>query len=276
MFSLGKAENALVTVYGDTPDKRLESLISSCIPDRELRILTPKSRENLVQGAQNSVLTFVCISGSQDPNLELGAALKDNRLVVSDIVAFCPDSNFFDPLVILSKGFDLVITPAMTAQPEFKKILIQKILIGHRRLSGLILEEEYRRVCDALANAPASMIIFDTDKRAVFISDHYFRAYPRIAARLVRGLTAYDAFEMMAEEEGLTAHDPLYEKLQDYWYNLKGSIEFTIRDITFRLKTFDLPNRRGTLLMAQNITGYEKKINLLGKQAEKLQNEIKI
>ena len=119
------------------------------------------------------------------------------------------------------------------------------------------------------------MIIFDVDKRAVFISDHYFRAYPRIAGRLVRGLSVYDAFDMMAREEGLQQEDPLYEKLQRFWYNLNDSIEFRLETgVSYRLKAVQLPSRRGTVLMGQNISGYVDKRSSLEDQATKLREEL--
>jgi hypothetical protein len=274
MFLLNKTDHALVTVYGDGMADSLSALINGYIADRDLRILTPKDPKTLEQAAQNSVLTFIGIKKADDPELRLAKTLKENRLIVCDLVAYCEDNASLNAINVLGMGFDLCVTPADVQAPDFKKILIQKIANGTRRLSGLILEEEYRRVCDALSSAPASMIIFDADKRAVFISDHYFRAYPRIAPRLVRGLSVFDAFDMMAKEEGLSPEDPLYERLQKFWYNLEDSIEFTIQDTSYRLKAVQLPNRRGTVLMAQNVTGYEHKRSLLEEQASKLRAEI--
>lgn len=263
-----------MTVYGDTAAQEIARIISGYIPDKDLRILTPKDPQMLEQAAQNSVLTFLGLHGPDDPHIALIRNLKENRLVVCDVIAFCHNDKDIHPVKMLGKGFDLCISASETAIPEFKNLLLQKITSGSRRLSGLILEEEYRRVCDALSNAPASMMIFDADKRAVFISDHYFRAYPRIASRLVRGLSVYDAFAMMAKEEGLTPEDPLYEKLQQYWYSLNGSLEFTIKDVSYRLKAVQLPNRRGTVLMAQNISGYEYRRSLLEEQTTRLRAQL--
>ena len=211
----------------------------------------------------------------QDPNLHVARMLKENRLVACDVIAFCWKDFDAERIHVLSQGFDFCVTSREANIPDFKKFLYQKIVTGGRRLSGLILEEEYRRVCDALSSAPASMIIFDVDKRAVFISDHYFRAYPRIAGRLVRGLSVYDAFDMMAREEGLQQEDPLYEKLQRFWYNLNDSIEFRLETgVSYRLKAVQLPSRRGTVLMGQNISGYVDKRSSLEDQATKLREEL--
>jgi hypothetical protein len=274
MFLLNKTEHALITVYGDGPDQAMASMITGYIPDKDLRILTPKDPQILEQAAQNSVLVFISISRADDPNVHLARALKENRLVVCDVIAFCTDEPGLHPVQILGKGFDLCITQADARVPDFKKFLMQKIVHGSRRLSNLILEEEYRRLCDALATAPASVIIFDADKRLVFISDHYFRAYPRTAPRLVRGLSVYETFDLMSKEEQLEIDNPLFERLQKYWYNLEGSIEFTVKGTTYRLKAAQLPNRRGTVVMAQNITGYEHRRHILEEHTARIQQEL--
>lgn len=276
MFLLNKTEHALITVYGEHLSGDLAKMITACIPDRDLKILTPRDPETLETAAQNSAMTIIGLDGQSDSNLSLGRRLKENRLVTCDIVAFC-GANYHEPdlMKIMAHCFDVCITHAQAQSPDFKTFLMHKIISGSKRLSSMILEEEYRRLCDAMSAAPASMIIFDADKRAVFISDHYFRTYPRIAPRLVRGLSVYDAFDMMAREEGLDAADPLYERLKNFWYALDESIEFTLANGTsYRLKAVQLPSRRGTVLMGQNVTGYERARSSLEEQARKLRSEL--
>ncbi|NJS15570.1 MAG: hypothetical protein HC788_14455, partial [Sphingopyxis sp.] len=65
---------------------------------------------------------------------------------------------------------DACVTLEDTKAIEFKKFLSHKISRGAERLSSLIKEEEFRRFNDALSISPTSMIIFDADKRAVFVS----------------------------------------------------------------------------------------------------------
>jgi hypothetical protein len=274
MFLLNKIDHALITVYGDSPDQQIAGLVSACIPTRDMRVLTPKTPEILLQAAQNSVVTIIGLEKHDDSILHILQALRENRLVSCDIVA-CGLGDFkMNPMELLSAGFDSYIDVHSAEIKHLRKFLMHKAMTGTRRLTGMILEEEYRRVCDALSSAPASIMIFDSDKRTVFISDHYFRAYPKIAARLVRGLSVYDAFDMMAREEGLTPEHGIYEKLQRFWYNLEGSVEFQLKDIFYRVKAVQLPSRRGTVVMAQNISGYETARYALEQQASKLQAEI--
>lgn len=275
MFFLNKTEHALIAVYNDTPDKFIENCIAVSIPDKELRILTPKDPEMLYQAAQNSVLAIIGVDRHDETAGKIVRALKDNRMVSCDVLALGREMGTYDSIPLLGEGFDLFVHRGDTSGMDFKKILIQKISMGSRRLAALFLEEEYRRVCDALSAAPASMIIFDADKRAVFISDHYHRTYPGIAARLVRGLSVYDAFDMMAKEENLDPESTLFKNLQQYWYNLEGGIEFRLSSgKSYRLKSVQLPGRRGTVLMGQNITAFEDIRHVLETQTQRLQHEI--
>lgn len=259
MFSPNKTQHALITIYGDNEARNVNKTISLFSPDREIKILEPTDEDMLENAAANSVLVFIGLNGPDDPALRLGRKLQDNRMVVADIMAYDLSAEGIPYMEVLGKGFDNLIKPESTETLEFKKFLSSKIAKGIRRLEGLILEEEYRRLNDALSIVPVSMIIFDNEKRAVFVSDHYYRAYPKIAPRLIRGLRVYDAFEMMAQEEGLTSDDPRYERIRQFWLNLDGKIEFTLDDgVSYRLKAIKLPGNRGTIITGQNITNYKK------------------
>lgn len=257
MFLENRPEHALITIYGDTSSQDISRAVTLYLPERDIRILSPTDEETLVQASQNSVVIFVGISGADDPNLRIARKLQDHRLVVADIIAFCTDSHDLTAMQVMGHGFDGCITLEDTSLVEFKKYIAAKINKGARRLSGLIQEEEFRRLNDALSIAPISMIIFDADKRAVFVSDHYYRAYPKSAPRLIRGLRVYDAFEMMVREEGLEPNDERYEQIKQFWYNLDGKIEFTLDNgVSYRLKAIQLPSNRGTVIIGQNITEY--------------------
>ena len=69
---------------------------------------------------------------------------------------------------------------------------------------------------------------------------------------------------MMSAEEKMPQDDPPYDGIKQFWYKLSGDIEFSLNDGThYRLKATTLPNSRGTIVTAQNITEYIKKINEL-------------
>ena len=275
MPDLDKPDHMLLTIYGDNKTKDITKILETLVSGKDLRVLTPDTQETLEQAAQNSSLIIIGISGPDDPNFLLCRRLRDNRMVVADIVACSVSAEKIPPVKIMANGFDGCFTVPDTEIPEFKKYLMKKMSVGSQRLSGLIQEEEYRRVCDALSSAPTSMIIFDADKRAVFVSDHYFRAYPKIAPRLTRGLSVYEAFAMMAKEDGIESQDKRYSELEKFWYNLEGSVEFTLNDgMSYQLKAVRLPNRRGTVVTAQNISDYHHRNAELADKTVQLQAEL--
>ncbi len=248
---------SLITIYGDSDDGFIAKSIQSVILDRDLRILTPGEKNTLMQAASNSSLVLIAIESDIDPALKLAADLRADRSIAADIVACCSNNVNLKPIEIMAKGFSCCMNKETTKSKHYKKYLTHKINAGNRRLSSVIQEEEYRRMSDALSCAPASMIIFDANKRAVFVSDHYYRAYPKIATRLIRGLSVYDAFELMMKEEGIPVGDERHAQLQKFWHNLEGRIEFKLDSGTvYSLKAVPLPNNRGTVVVGQNVTMY--------------------
>lgn len=268
----------LITVYGPGNEKKVAKALETALNDRDVRIMTPGDEKTLMQAAANSMAIFIALERPDDGKARLARRLQENRMVHGDIIAFGlfqpqPDFCLVD---LLGQGFDGVLTPADTAHIGFRKYLQQLLARGARRLSTQILDEEYRRICDALSNAPSSMIVFDADKRAVFVSDHYFRAYPKIAPRLIRGLSVYDAFEMMMREEGLPRNDQRFAELQAFWHNLEGSIEFALETgISYRLKAVKLPNNRGTVVTGQNISDYQRRHVKLEEKSSQLSAQLK-
>lgn len=257
MFNLANYDQHLVTIYNDTDKGTLNSLISSISPEKDTRILIPEDEVILLQAAQNSSVILIYLKNQDDRALRMAKSLKDNRSITADIIAVVEDTEDLNPYKIMAKGFDLCIPLSECEDPAFKAIFQQKVTQGSRRLAGFILEEEYRRFSDALSCAPTSVIVFDPEKRIVFVSEHYFRAYPKSAHRLIRGLNVYDAFDMMSAEENVVEGTELYENIREFWYSLSGDIEFTLASgISYRLKAVALPNQRGTIVTAQNITEY--------------------
>lgn len=257
MYKSENQNHHLVAIYEDAENQGVNSMISSLMPEKDTRILAPQDHDALTQAAQNSSLVIIVLENAKDQSARLVRMLKDNRMVVADVIAVVKDPKDDDLYALMAKGFDLCVSLKDCQELHFKAIFKQKVLQGTKRLSGFILEEEYRRFSDALSCAPTSVIVFDQEKRIVFVSEHYFRAYPKSAPRLFRGLSVYDAFDMMSKEEELSEDDPRYEDIRQFWYSLSGDIEFTLDNgVSYRLKAVSLPNERGAIVTAQNITEY--------------------
>lgn len=270
MSILNSQEHHLIAIYGDNEQKSITTLVQGMLPSKDTRILNPLDEDSLLQAAGHSSLIIIGLENAQDTNVFQAARLKEHRHVVCDIIGVLSDQNA-NCQRIMAKNFDYCLPLAMCDSPDFKNILKNRVIQGSKRVSSFILEEEYRRFSDALSCAPTSIMVFDEDKRIVFVSEHYFRAYPKSAARLIRGLSVYEAFDMMSKEEDISEKDPLYQRLRDFWYNLTGSIEFTLdTGVSYRLKAATLPNGRGAIVTAQNITEYVEQNKELKSAIEQL------
>ena len=253
------SEHALITIYGDSQGQDLSRALSLYLPEKDIKILTPEDSDTLFVAAQNSVLVIIGLSSHADPNLNLARMLQEDANISADVIAIYLEEDAPRAVDVLARGFDSYLEIKDAECLEFKQYLGAQITKGARRLARIIQEDQYRRLSDALAIAPVSLVIFDKDKKAVFVSDHYFRAYPKIAPRLIRGLRVYDAFQMMAEQEGLEPEDGRYEKIQEFWFNLDGEVDFTLDDgRSYRLKAQKLSGDQGTVVTGQNVTGYIK------------------
>ena len=274
MFFTDSTDYALITIFGDH-GQAIEKTIGSALDRRNYKILTPADTDTLLAAAQNSALTIIGVSGPADPHLLQARRIKDHRSAACIILGVDHGQADLPPIQALSRGFDAYLGMDDLHDPAFKTYLTQALAEGSRRVNSLVQDVEFRRMCDALSCAPASMMIFDPDKRVIFISDHYYRAYPRIAPRLVRGLSVYDAFDLMAREEGLAPDDIRYERLQAFWHNMEGSIEFTLDNGTsYRMKAARLPSRGGTVVVGQNITDYHFRENMIVRQLDETKAQL--
>lgn len=260
-------EHHLVSIYAEEQGVDIEKKLSQILPQKATKVLMPSDAEMLVQASRNCSLTIVAVWNSTLKNAEkLAKKLSHERMIVNDIIALKMEELEADDITLQSYGFDLTLTQADLERLETKTLLRLCIKKGSQRLRSLLLEEEYRRFSDALSCAPTSVLVFDNDKRLVFVSEHYFRSYPKSAPRLVRGLSVYDAFDMMSREEGVLPDHPLHATLREFWYGLNDDLEFTLDSgISYRLKAAPLPDQRGTIVTAQNVTEYVR-------QKEELKN----
>lgn len=270
MLSKEKTDHNLICLFGDDKERRLEKFVSEALPHKDIKILKPATEENLLQAAANCSLVVIAVTGLH--NLGYVRKMKENRKIVADIVGLAVSPVEEHELNFFINGFDFVLDYNTCDQVKFGKFLHQRTIMGGRRLNSFLIEEEFRRFSDALSSAPTSVIVFDNEKRIVFVSEHYFRAYPKSAPRLIRGLNVYDAFEMMSQEESIDKKDPRYDDIRNFWYRLQGEIEFTLDNgVSYRLKASTLPNQRGTIVTAQNITDRVKIKEKLGKALERIQ-----
>jgi signal transduction histidine kinase len=156
---------------------------------------------------------------------------------------------------LLAQGFDSILSYEMIQDPDFKKIIDRKVEKARIRQTNRIMQEEYRRFRAALAASPDAFIVLDEERRIFFVSQHYKRAYPGLASRLVRGVHVMDAFKWAMEEQGIGKADPRYLPMKDFWERLYGQAEFTTAEgKIWHIKAAPLTDGQGTIVTTTDIT----------------------
>ncbi len=272
-----QSDHHLITVYGDCDEGEVQSILNRFTPEKDTRLLCPNDENGLIQAARNSSLIVICIDDVHHRNSRLARFLQQDRNVAAAIIAILRNGEAKDPLKIVAKGFSLCIPIEQAQGKDFEKIIRNKLREGGKRLGGVLVEQEFRQFSEALSNAPFSVIVFDADKRIVFVSEHYYRAYPESAPRLIRGLSVYEAFEMMSNEERLLSNDPTeLETLKRFWYSLSGDVEFTLANRqTYHAKAVPLDSGRGTIITTHNITPYLERSKGLEQMVKRLQEDVR-
>lgn len=273
MVSLRKEEHILISFYNPGGHDELVKKLSQRLLGTSIRILTPNDNYTLEQAAQNSALIIMPLSQEEDPVIELCAKLRKNRLISADIIAldqYHPDNNgeFLD---VIAMGFDDCISVKRLDHPHFKDYLTSKIHKGADRLKQVVRDEEHRRLRLALSSATVSIVVLDNERRVVFISDHYHRAYPDKAHSFLRGMSIYALFDLIAEEEGIEAGSETYLEIRDFIHKVQDSLEIELGSGTiYRLRGVHLPGQRGFVITGQNITDYIKQQRSLEEKSAQL------
>jgi PAS domain-containing protein len=257
-LSSGAIEHANITVFENPDAPVLSKRLKEILNDQSYKILLPPSFDVLKEAAQNSGLVLIDLDSLGSENLNIAHKLREDRLIVCDIGAIASEESH-DLLKnnLYLQSFDFFFSLDAFNDNEIKKIITRRLDLGSERLRKLIQDEEYRRFKEALSCAPTSVMVFDGEKRIVFVSEHYFRVYPKSAPRLCRGLSVIDAFEMMSKEEKVDQKSELYQRLREFWYTLNGEIEFSLdTGVSYRLTATPLSNHNGTIVTAVNISNY--------------------
>lgn len=133
------------------------------------------------------------------------------------------------------------------------------------------VEEITRRADAVLAASPDALIAISNEGKITFVSDHWRKAYPKNAHKLVPGTTIEETFEFLSEESGIPADDPRYKEMKPWWRNPVGQKEFRLNnDIWLRVLAKKMPDGNGVVVTTTNITDYKQQQALLASQSEEL------
>ena len=259
-----------VTVFGDTRAKDLCKLLFTLIPGQDVRFAIPETKEALLEEVYHSAIVFILVTDATDENIELARELSMMPGVVADIIAITPEQEIRRRLHMLTYSYDNIFNWEILGSEDFRHIFLHKLKKGIMRLNARIQEDEYRSFKGYLSVSPDAFIVFDKNKRVLFVSEHYNKVYPRSSHLFVRGAPVQVIFEAAAQETGLQPDEPRYQEAKKFWANLQGQFEFYLDGgRVLRISAAPMPAGEGTIVTTTDITLYKQQEKALAdKQVE--------
>lgn len=275
--SMKKKPLPAVTVYGEGQQaQELSKRLYSLIPGQQVRFVTPATRDDLMNEVYHSAIVFVMVNDPSDANISLARELSEMPGVVADIIAITPVQEIRQRLHMLTYDFDNIFNWEILATEDFQHIFKHKLKKGIMRLQARIQEDEFKSFQGFLSVSPDAFIIFDKNKRILFVSDHYHKLYRNSADALVRGTPVAQMFAAAAKETGVSEDDPRYAEAKQFWMTLKGQFEFRYNDRkVLRIVAVPMPNGQGTIVTTTDISLYKQQERALAEKQDALQLALK-
>lgn len=231
----------------------ITKIIWAAAADMGVEIQNINDIQILKEKSSDSLLTVIAIR--EDADIAVGTELARNMGLIGDIIGVDPAADTGRRARLLSAGFDSVFNLEMIESPDFKGILQHRLGKARIRQTNSIMQEEYRRFRAALTASPDAFIVLDSNRRIFFVSEHYKRAYPALAQKLVRGLPVMEAFEIARIEQGVTDSDPRYPAMKAFWEKLHGEVDFPMENgRTWRIKAAPLADSQGIIITTMDMT----------------------
>lgn len=276
VVNMKKSPLPAVTVYGEgDAAQELSKLLYALIPGQQVRFVTLSSREDLLNEVYHSAIVFVMVNDPSDDNISLAGELSNMPGVVADIIAITPVQEIRQRLHMLTYDFDNIFNWEIIRTEDFRHIFVHKLKKGVMRLQARIQEDEFKSFQGFLSVSPDAFIIFDKNKRILFVSDHYHKLYRNSADALVRGTPVAKMFLAAAKESGVSEDDPRYKTAKKFWMNLEGQFEFHYNDKkVLRITAVPMPDGEGTIVTTTDISLYKQQERALAEKQQALQEAL--
>lgn len=261
-----------VTVFGDTRARELSKLLFGLIPGQDVRFAIPETKAALIEEVYHSAIVFILVTDPNDENIELARELSLMPGVVADIIAITPEQEIRRRLHMLTYSYDNIFNWEILSSEDFRHIFLHKLKKGIMRLNARIQEDEYRSFKGYLSVSPDAFIVFDKNKRVLFVSEHYNKVYPRSSHLFVRGAPVHVIFEAAAQETGLLPDQARYQEAKAFWSKLQGQFEFYLDSgRVLRISASPMPEGEGTIVTTTDISLYKEQERALAEKQEELE-----
>lgn len=254
-FVLNRAPRSFIVIHGDDDARTITKIIWSLIGASDIKLENIAEKQDIIQKSSDALLTIIAINEGDSPLVRTDIEVAENPDLIGDVMGIAREADTNRRMELLGAGFDSVFNMEMIQHPDFKQILIHKLAKARVRQTNRIMQEEYRRFRAALTASSSAFIVLDHDRRIVFVSEHYKRAYPALRSTLIRGLPVMEAFELARMEQGLMEDDPRYPPIKKFWETLNGQVEFIMDNgRIWRIKAAPLSEGQGTIITTTDIS----------------------
>lgn len=268
-------EKIVILVYGDNKNKDIAKAIWSSIHGQEIEIVSIETEERLIEKAEDAHLVLIFITDNDDENINLAGKLSRDSLVCADLIAIMEKAGKDQHFKMFSKGFDAIFDLSFTNNKEISSILRHRIEKAGKRLKMYTQAREYEKFRAALDASPDSYIVLDEERRLIFVSNHYRKAYPLGAGKLRPGMGIEELYRVLATEQGIDEDDPQYPVLEEFWLRMDGEAKFKLKNgRVWRLRGRRLPENQGHIIITTDITEYEKQQTLLNEKSDELEEAL--
>lgn len=265
--NLRKIDVPVITIYGDDAERSLTKLIWIYIPGYDVRVSNPETEDELHKEAYGSAVVFIVVKDQLDKNVKLAEVLSQTKGVVADIIAITPEQDIRQRLHILSAKFDAIYNLSILDSEEFRKIFLHKLKKGIMRLNARLQEDEYETFLGFLSVSADAFIVFDSQRRIFYVSQHYLTLYPASAEYFIRGTPVQKVFEAITAEMDVDENSESYLETRAFWERLSGQHELMLDNGThLRMTAVELPNGQGTIVSTTDVTTYKNQENALAEK----------
>ncbi len=277
MENIAKSNAKPTLVVHDTaPDSSLGKSLWALLAGQDIHFVLAKTQEELLKEALSASLIILAPRNPGDEICQMAMTLGGNHAITAELMGFAPNADVETRVKFLTYGFDYAFNEEFMKFADFRQVILKKMDKGRTRLDNRRQDEEYRRFRASLSASPDAFIVLDENNKIFFVSQHYKRAYPQSANRLVRGLDITEAFDMLSHEQGVFPGDPRYQAMHSFWERLEGVQEFeTIDGRIWRMKASRLDEGQGTIITTTDITSYTTQKREFEKASEELEAALK-
>lgn len=260
-----------IAVFARTDADGFAKRLWTCLPSPDYLMVNYRETADLQPDLDNILLIFMNIQDFSPSEIEEMYRLVQNHPYPPEVIGVIDDSDL-PRNDIARKTCDLTLHMAELDKNNAATILRHKLHRALGRTELIAQQHMFENFKNALSSSRDAYIVFDTNKKLLFLSDHYKKIYSKIADKLVEGIDVESAYRLMAHDTGLSEDDPIYKEMQNFWLGLAGQAEFELENgMILRMRAAPLSDGGGVIISTTDITQYKRQERELASKTKALE-----